>query len=247
MAATVALVAGGCIDFHPVAPTTEEPGDAEEVAFLNVGVGVLICPACEGAPPEAVRVAGSGREGRDEVGRPRLDFSLPIDVNSVEIWGDERDGHVGFNTTITGEEAEAILAPGTVTVYLPLLADVFPDLTRTRWSPLLAPRAWPEEIERRAGVALPMSTGGSDGVSEEWWSVSIRSAGGWTLQLSRPGPAPDTLRLSPEMLPPAPDSLVVVEVHAAGRMEGGAEDVFARLYFDSWVRHEFRLFDPGED
>jgi hypothetical protein len=66
------------------------------------------------------------------------------------------------------------------------------------------------------------------------------------LHLSRPGAPPDTLRLSPDLLPPAPDAAAMVEVRIDAIREAAADDASAGLSFTSRVRHDFRLLDPGE-
>jgi hypothetical protein len=244
--ATAALVAGGCIDFHPVAPG-QDPVEHDRPAGINLALDLAICPACEPGPPEALRVSGGAFPGRDAVGGPRIDATLPIRVGGREIPKEETGEVMHFLHLFTGTELDGVLSADGVLVEVPMLVEVLPDLAEIKWYPALGVLAWPEEIDRRAGIALPLGGRSLAGADREEWSVVVRSQDGWMLQLSRPGAPPDTLRLSPDLLPPAPDTVATVEVRINARREAAADDASASFSFATRVRHEFRLRDSAGD
>jgi hypothetical protein len=242
----LAVAAVGCIDFHPVAPG-QDPVEHDRPAGINLALDLAICPACESDPPEALRVSGGTFPGREAAGGPRIDATLPIRVGGREIPGEETGEVVHFFHLFTGTELDAVLLADGILVEVPMLVEVLPELAEATWHPALGVRAWPEEIDRRAGIAVPLEGRSLAGADHEGWSVLIRSPDGWMLHLSRPGAPPDTLRLSPDLLPPAPDTVAMVEVRVDARREAAADDASASFSFTTRLRHEFRLLDPAED
>jgi hypothetical protein len=242
----LAVAAVGCIDFHPVAPG-QDPVEHDRPAGVNLALDLAICPACESGSSEALRVSGGAVPGRDDAGGPRIDATVPVRVGGREIPGEETGEVVHFLHLFTGTELDGVLSADGILVEVPMLVEVLPDLAEIEWYPALGVLAWPEEIDRRAGIALPLGGRSLAGADREEWSVVVRSQNGWMLQLSRPGAPPDTLRLSPDLLPPAPDTVATVEVRINSRREAAADDASASFSFTTRGRHDFRLRDPAGD